>query len=141
MGFAVGAETFHHVVDRGHAESLGQGDLGDSCVAEAEGAVAAFAVEVDVLVVVMVMVVALAYFVAHGSASVLDVVDEVVVEQEGKCTEDGASLGGGHAFLEFAQGEWPPRPLEFLVDEQAHGCWLHAPVFKSFLGAHVGVST
>ena len=61
----------------------------DRGVVQAEGAVAAFAVEVYVLVIVLgVAVVAVAQFVAHAVAAVLDDVYQMVLAEQRQCAED-----------------------------------------------------
>ena len=99
-----------HVVDGQGGEALGERHLRDVHVVEAEGSLAAFAIEVWMMVFRCTLFLAAAQLIEQRSATVLDAVDDVAVEKERECTEDGAAVGRHHTFFQFAQRERPACP-------------------------------
>ena len=69
---------------------------------ETERAMASFAIEMDVLVFDGAVVMSTASLVAQRPAAILDGVYKVVLQQQGECTEDGATFCRRHAILQFA---------------------------------------
>ena len=110
-----------HVVDGQGGEALGERHLRDVHVVEAEGSLAAFAIEVWMMVFRRTLVLAAAQLIEQRSATVLDAVDDVAVEKERECTEDGAAVGRHHTFFQFAQRERPACPFQFVIDQEPHG--------------------
>ena len=110
-----------HVVDGQGGEALGERHLRDVHVVEAEGSLAAFAIEVWMMVFRRTLVLAAAQLIEQRSATILDAVDDVAVEKERECTEDGAAVGRHHTFFQFAQRERPACPFQFVIDQEPHG--------------------
>ncbi len=94
---------------------------------------ALFAIEMDVLVVESVVVIALAGFVAQRTASVLDGMDGMVLQQEGERAEDGTAFGRRHTVFQVAQRQGTASTLQFLVYEQTHGGELDTMVLQVLL--------
>ena len=98
---------------------------------KAEGAVTTFTIEVDVLVIKRALFLAFAHFIAQGTASVLDSMNEVMLKEEREGSKYCAALGCLHSVLEFAQGQRAMSLFQFLINKQSHGCKLNATMLET----------
>jgi len=81
-----GADALDHIVDGFGLETVGQCYSGDGDLLKAEGAVADFAVEMHVAVIIDITV-SVAEFVSDPFTAVIDLVEQMVVAEEGQGTE------------------------------------------------------
>ena len=101
---AVGTEALGHVVDALELIAIGEDDGGDGHVVQTEGAMTALTIEMHMLVVVIVVtMVAVAEFIAHAVAAILDDVHQMVLAEEGERTEDARLVDGQNLVFQFAE--------------------------------------
>lgn len=149
---AFGAHPVNDILNGFYHESLRYMYLGDSLIFEAVGLAADRAGEVDVLAQFVMMmrartietdVVALrsvALIVAMGvfeadavflfARTIVEGVEQVVIDEKGECTENRAPIHGGQQTFEVGHGEGVVEVTERLPDEDAHGSGAHVVVLQ-----------
>ena len=108
-------------------EARGQRHRGDGHAAQAVRVVTAFAEEVSVQVVPLLVALlpAVAVRCAEGvlglPRAVVDGMDQVMPQEEGKRAEDGGLVHGDQSVLQVGQGQGAGRVLHGAVDEHPQG--------------------
>lgn len=100
------ADAFHHVLDVLGDVAVGQRDLGQDDVGQADRAVADPAAEMD-MAHPRQGVAAAPQTVFLRTRPVIDRVNEVMVAEQGECSEQGGFIDGGQCLLHVRQVENP----------------------------------
>ena len=101
---ALGADALDHVVDGFCLESVGQCDCGNGNLLKAEGAVADFAVEMYVAVVIDITV-CVAEFVSDPFAAVIDLMQQMVLLEQGQGAEYAGLVTGVNGVLKLGHSD------------------------------------
>ena len=122
---ALGADALDHVVYGLGLETVGQCDCGDGDFLKAEGLVADFAVEMDVAVVID-LAVCVAEFVSDPFATVVYLVQQMVVAEQGQGAEYAGLVNGVNGVLELGHSDGTMAVSQRLEYQQAVRCGLDA---------------
>ena len=127
---ALGADAFDHVVDGFGLESVGQCDCGDWNILKAEGAVADLAVEMYVAVVIDVTV-GVAEFVSDPFAAVINLVEQMVVAEQGEGAEYAGLVNGVNGVLQLGHSDGTMAVSQRLEYQQAVRCGLDTVLIQN----------
>ena len=149
---AFGTNAVNDILDPLHLESLRYMYLGDSFVFEAIGLAADRAGEVDVLAQFVMMmraraigtdvvalcsvalVIAMGVFEADAvflfARTIVEGVEQVVIDEKGEGTEDRAPIDGRQQTFEVSHGEGVVEVAERLPDHDAHSSGAHIVVLQ-----------
>ena len=116
---ALWAETFDHVIDGLDDETCGESDLGNLGVVKAEGSMAMLAIEMGVLILESAFIVSTTKLVLEGSTTILNGMNEMMLEQEGKNAENGTLVHREKSILEILDGIGATGTSQLTEYEQA----------------------
>jgi len=122
--FAGRADAFQNIVDTFHLETVGQVDNWRRYAFQTVGVLAFGTEEMRVLVVVahsvVVMVVATG-LVLYRAAAVVNFVNQMVLAEGGKASEDGAFIDGYQGIFQVAQAHCVFRVQQGFENQKARG--------------------
>ena len=122
---ALGADALDHVVDRFGLESVGQCYCGDGDILKAEGLVADLAVKMYVAVVID-FAVSVAEFVSDPFATVVYLMQQMVIAEQGQGAENAGLVNGVNGVLELGHSDGTMAVSQRLEYQQAVRCGLDA---------------
>ena len=129
---AFGAEALHEVVNPLKLKAFGISHDGDMRVAEAEGLVAGLAVEVAMQFLDAALVVVRAEAVLRRAASVLDLVHQVMLREEGQSPENRGLVHALERIFQVAHAEGVVKLLHRPEHQGAHRRRLHPVKLHNF---------
>ena len=127
----IGAQTTYQIVKRRGAETFGQRNWWNWCLAKTKCPLTAFAIKMYMLVIGRTFAFAVADFIFQSTASVFDTMNEMMLQQKRECTKDCAAVGCYHPFFYLAQREGPTGVCQLLVHQNTHGCGPHASLSQN----------
>ena len=122
---ALGADAFYHVVDGLGLEAVGKCDCGNGYLLKAEGAVADLAVEMYVAVVIDIAV-RVAEFVSDPFAAVIDLMQQMVLLEEGQRAKYAGLVDGVNGVLKLGHSDGTVALGQRLKHQQPVGSGLYS---------------
>lgn len=99
---------------------------------ETIGLLTLFAIEMRMLVVVVLMTMTMTELISRSIAAALDDMHQMILSEEGQCTEDVRLVDRRNTALQFRQRLWQHRGGQRLQYNDAVGCRLDAMFLKQF---------
>ena len=127
---ALGADAFDHVVDGLGLEAVGQCDCRNGDLLKAEGAVADLTVEMDVAVVIDIAV-CVAEFVSDPFTAVINLMQQVVLIEQGQSAEYAGLVNGVNGVLKLGHGDGTVALGQRLEYQQTVRCGLDTVLIQN----------
>ena len=126
------APAFDDVVGGGHFISIGQINKGDFYVIQTKGLMTMLTKEMHVNVIIVFMAETMAQFIAHTISSVLDDMDEMMLLEEVKSTEDARLVNGQNLCFQLTQRHRTVASQQGINHDNAIGCGFDAMRLHQF---------
>lgn len=123
FGGALGADALNHIIDGLGAEAIGQIYGWNRNILKAEGTVACFAMKMHVAVVINIAV-SVAKFVSDTLAAVINLVQEMVLIEQGESAEYAGFINGVNGILKFRHSNGAVAVSQRFKNQQPVGCGL-----------------
>ena len=125
-----GADALDHIVDGFGLEAVGQRNGRDGNILKAEGAVADLAVKVHVAVIIDITV-SVAEFISDPFTAVIDLVEQMVVAEEGKGAEYAGLVYGVNLVLKLGHSDGVMAVSQRLKYQQTVRCGLDTVLIQN----------